>query len=118
MAVALFGAVDTTVSAIRCNGTQIGTLPGTVCIGTIARTQVTLLGSVLDAIATVIGQGAARSASSVVAVVPAVVTLLARVFETIAAFEVAASVTRVVGAAVVRAVVALFAAIELAVAAG
>ena len=116
MAIALFGAVDTAVSAIGRNGTQIGALPWTVGIGAISSTQVTLFRTVRDAVATVVRKCAVGFASSVVSVVDAVIALLPRVFETVAAFEVATRIARVASTTVVGTVVALFAAIELAVA--
>ena len=45
---------EVAVSAIGRNGTQIGALPWTVGTGTISRTQVALLRTVRDAIATIV----------------------------------------------------------------
>ena len=115
--VALFATVDTTIAAIGCNRTQVRAFSGPIRPGAIARAMITLFGPVLGSISAVGSERTVGVARAVAAAVHAIVALLSGVFESVAALEFAAGVTKATRASVVRGVVTLLTGIELAVAA-
>ena len=109
MAVALFGATDSTVTAIWGNCAQIGALSGPVGICVVSGSQVTLLRTILYAVPTVIRKRAIGIAGSIAAIVNAVIALFVRIFEAIATLEMAARIASAARGAVAGTVVALLA---------